>query len=248
MSAYSYAAGHIWPYKLVHHMFSKAIRRGVNLQTETTVTQIPNKPDSEGVWSLQTNRGVIRTKKVIVATNAYTPALLPEYKERIIPYKAICCRIECPKGRAPLLANTYALRFADWDFDYLIPRPDGSIIVGGARSRYLHDKAAWYGNTDDSTLVGQAKDYFDGYMQRHFKGWEHSGAHVSHIWTGSKSILAFPRHGGFCSDTRTQSWAIPATASHGWARYQIGQAYSSWPALRATACLRSSSRLRDWHE
>ncbi|KAL1875590.1 hypothetical protein Plec18167_005526, partial [Paecilomyces lecythidis] len=84
----------------------------------------------------------------------------------------------------PFLSNTYTLRFNSWDYDYLIPRADGSIIVGGARSDYLHNLDQWYNTTDDSKLIESAKNYFDGYMQRHFRGWEDSGAYTDRVWTG----------------------------------------------------------------
>ncbi|KAF7557278.1 hypothetical protein G7Z17_g819 [Cylindrodendrum hubeiense] len=180
---FSYTACHLWPYKLIHHMFSKAIAQGVNMQTNTPVQEISSAPDTDGFWILKTGRGNVRARKVIVAANAYTAALLPEYSERIIPYRAICSHIVTP-GKAPFLNNTYALRFADWDFDYLIPRPDGSIIVGGARRAYIRHLEDWYGNVDDTKLIDGARNYFDGYMQRHFSGWENSEAYVDDIWTG----------------------------------------------------------------
>jgi glycine/D-amino acid oxidase-like deaminating enzyme len=182
---FSYVAGHCYPYKLIHHMFSKAVQKGVQLHTNTPVNSIPSETDRDGLWALETPRGTIRAKKVIVATNAYTSALLPEYKDKIVPVRGICCHIDTP-GKPPYLPNTYALRFSEDDFDYLIPRIDGSIIVGGARSAFLKDPAQWYGNADDSSLIEQARHYFDGYMQRHFQGWESSGAYVTDIWTGSK--------------------------------------------------------------
>ncbi|CAG9993032.1 unnamed protein product [Clonostachys byssicola] len=185
----TFPAAHLWPYKLVHHLFQRAVRLGVNLQSNTPVLKIADSPDSAGRWTLATARGKVSAAKVVVATNAYTAALLPEYKDQIIPYRATSCHITT-SGTAPLLTNTYALRFTDWDHDYLIPRPDGSIIVGGARSVYYHDKDAWYNNSDDSTLVEEARKYFDDYMQRHFIGWEDSGAHVEKIWTG---IMGYSR-------------------------------------------------------
>ncbi|OBS17642.1 hypothetical protein FPOA_09378 [Fusarium poae] len=181
--AFKYTTGHIWPYKLTHHMFSEALRHGnLNLQTNTPVTDISSSPDSTGRWVVTTNRGSIRGQKVIIATNAYTAALLPEYHEKIIPYRAICSRIVAPTP--PMLADSYSLRFSPQDFDYLIPRPDGSIIVGGARSAYFNHTEDWYGSVDDTALIERAKDYFDGYMQRHFRGWENSGAYTAQIWTG----------------------------------------------------------------
>jgi glycine/D-amino acid oxidase-like deaminating enzyme len=167
-------------------MFTMALKHGgLNLQTSTCATSVFPATDSESSWMIQTNRGPVKASKVIIASNAYTPALLPEYREQIIPYRAVSCHITTPSP-APPLVNTYALRFKDWDFDYLIPRPDCSIVVGGARSAYFRKKDAWYNNTDDSEVIEETRKYFDGYMQRHFRGWENSGAKVSEIWTGSK--------------------------------------------------------------
>ncbi|KAG7425434.1 Gamma-glutamylputrescine oxidoreductase [Fusarium oxysporum f. sp. raphani] len=181
---FTYTAGHLWPYKLIHHMFSEAIRQGINLQTNTPVTSVSETTqDATGQWILNTNRGEVRARKVVFATNAYTGSLLPEYKSKIIPYRAVCSRIKTP-GPHPLLNNTYALRFSDWNFDYLIPRLDGSIIVGGARDAYIRSIDSWYGNIDDTQVINEARSYFDGYMQRHFHGWEDSGAYVDDTWTG----------------------------------------------------------------
>ncbi|KNB09434.1 hypothetical protein FOXG_10012 [Fusarium oxysporum f. sp. lycopersici 4287] len=180
---FTYTAGHLWPYKLIHHMFSEAIRQGINLQTNTPVTSVSETQDATGQWILNTNRGEVRARKVVFATNAYTGSLLPEYKSKIIPYRAVCSRIKTP-GPHPLLNNTYALRFSDWNFDYLIPRLDGSIIVGGARDAYIRSVDSWYGNVDDTQVIDEARSYFDDYMQRHFHGWEDSGAYVDDIWTG----------------------------------------------------------------
>ncbi|GKU14937.1 unnamed protein product, partial [Fusarium langsethiae] len=181
--AFKYTTGHLWPYKLIHHMFSEALsHENLNLQTNTLVTNISASSDPTGEWIVTTSRGSIRVQKVIIATNAYTAALLPEYRDKIIPYRAICSRIVAPTP--PMLADSYALRFSPQDFDYLIPRPDGSIIVGGARSAYFKYTEDWYGNVDDTNIIERARDYFDGYMQRHFRGWENSGAYTAQIWTG----------------------------------------------------------------
>lgn len=102
-----------------------------------------------------------------------------------MPCKGICCRITVPEATtAPLLNNSYIDRTADNVLSYLIPRPDGSIVVGGASQKFRSKLEQWYGNTDDSVLIDAAKDYYDGYMQRTFRGWEDSGAAVDKIWTG----------------------------------------------------------------
>ncbi|KAK2690714.1 hypothetical protein QWA68_010471 [Fusarium oxysporum] len=194
--AFKYTTGHLWPYKLIHHMFAEVLEhKNLNLQTNTPVTSVSASPEADGSWSVTTSRGVIKARKIIMATNAYTAALLPEYHEKIIPYRAICSRIIAPNP--PLLSDSYAIRFSPTDFDYLIPRPDGSIIVGGARSAYFTHTEDWYGSVNDSKVIERAKDYFEGYMQRHFRGWEHSGAHTEQVWTGIMGYSAdgLPRIG-----------------------------------------------------
>jgi hypothetical protein len=89
------------------------------------------------------------------------------------------------------MTNTMSIRYGPQLYDYLIPRADGSIVVGGAKQTFwFQDPKEWYGVTDDSTLIEPAKNYFDGLMQRHFKGWEDSGATTDKVWTGSTWLLS----------------------------------------------------------
>ncbi|KXT15908.1 hypothetical protein AC579_5510 [Pseudocercospora musae] len=181
---FTYTACHVWPYKLVLSLLSKVVSRGVNLQTHTPVKSVKSRTDQRRPWSVETDRGSVNASKVIYATNAYTSTLLPDFKKKIIPVRGICSRIVPTKAHAPFLSNSYILRLSPMEYDYLIPRSDGSIIVGGARRDYFRDLDQWYDNIDDSTLIEPAKNYFDGYMQRHFRGWEDSGAYTDKVWTG----------------------------------------------------------------
>ncbi|EME47906.1 hypothetical protein DOTSEDRAFT_167338 [Dothistroma septosporum NZE10] len=185
-ACFTYTAGHVWPYKLVLHLLGKAVAADVNLQTNTpviSVTPVDGSPTTSK-WSVNTSRGSIRTSKVIHASNAYTSALLPEFKDKIIPVRGICSRIVPGKTFPQLLTNSYILRLSPSEYDYLIPRGDGSVIVGGARRDYFQHLDQWYNNADDSQVIEPAKTYFDGYMQRHFRGWEDSGAYTDKVWTG----------------------------------------------------------------
>lgn len=150
------------------------------------------KQDADGFWTVSTQRGDIKAKNVIFATNAYTSAILPQYTDHITPVRGICSRIVTKKQPAPLLTNSYTLRWSSWSYDYLIPRTDGSIVVGGARPHYLHDLKNWWNVTDDGKLMENTKQYFDGYMQRHFRGWEDSEAYTDQVWTGSESNYPSP--------------------------------------------------------
>jgi glycine/D-amino acid oxidase-like deaminating enzyme len=168
----------------VLHLLHKAVQKGVNLQTHTPVSSVSERPDEDGRWTVNTARGSVKARTVIFATNAYSAGLVRELKTKIVPVKGICSRIVSPKRI--LLTNNYVLRFNDYEYDYLIPRSDGSIIVGGARRDYYQDLNSWFDVYDDSTLIESATLYFDGYMQRHFVGWEDSGAYTDKVWTGSK--------------------------------------------------------------
>jgi glycine/D-amino acid oxidase-like deaminating enzyme len=157
--------------------------------------------DADGGWVVDTSRGKIRAEQVIHASNAYVSGLLPEYGSNIIPCKGICCRITVPEGKmAPLLNNSYINRTEDKTLSYLIPRADGSIIVGGAAAKFKVFREQWYRNVDDSILIDAAKDYYEGYMQRTYRGWEESGAMIDKIWTGVM---------GYSYDTNPHIGAVP---------------------------------------
>ncbi|KAI1862723.1 uncharacterized protein JN550_010060 [Neoarthrinium moseri] len=185
LCCWTFTAGHVWPYKMVMHLLKKAVESGANLQTNTAVTNVSEKPLPDGRWQITTARGCIIAKKVLYATNGYTANLAPQFKDHIVPVRGICSRIVVPEGKvAPYLPQTYSIRYGPALYDYLIPRNDGSIIVGGAKSRFWSDRSNWYNVWDDSKLIDPAVSHFDGLMQRSFIGWENSDAHVDKIWTG----------------------------------------------------------------
>jgi glycine/D-amino acid oxidase-like deaminating enzyme len=189
LSAFTFTAGQFYPYKLVTSLLELAISCGnVNLQTNTPVTSISPTPDSTGYYTATTPRGTLCAHKLLICTNAYTSSILPQFRSRIIPVRGIACHITTTPDptTAPRLPTTYVLRFNGGLMDYLIQRPsDNSIIVGGAKETYIRDLSSWYDNVSDDKLISSAAErYFDGYMQRHFAGWEDSGARVERIWTG----------------------------------------------------------------
>ncbi|KAL4947208.1 FAD dependent oxidoreductase [Aspergillus filifer] len=101
--------------------------------------------------------------------------------------------VHTPRGsvRSPVVVhatNGYAAGLLSHCIDYLNPRPDGSIVVGGGKWTYQGNHRLWYNNYDDSTLIEPARYYFDGLMQQNFRGWEDSGAVTDSIWTGIQGI------------------------------------------------------------
>lgn len=184
-AVWTFSAASVWVLKLVSHLLERCLEWGANLQTNTSVLSITDNPRGEG-YLVTTPRGIIKAGKVVTATNAYTGALVPELADKIIPCRGVAARIAVPGNgtHAPHLNNTYSIKFGPQEYDYLIPKSDGSIIVGGAKQQVLKDEAFWRNTCDDSQLVPGATEYFDGYMQRTFRGWESSGAKVTHLWSG----------------------------------------------------------------
>ncbi|KAL3465255.1 FAD dependent oxidoreductase [Aspergillus heterothallicus] len=182
----------LWPYKFVTQLLERVLcTEHANLQTNTPVTAIETKKTSksEEHYSIKTPRGAIETPTVILATNGYTAGLLSQYHNVITPAKASASHIAVPPDHyAPYLSNTYNIRYASDRVDYLNPRPDGGIVVGGGKETYRDRRELWYDVYDDSTLVEPARHYFDGLMQRHFRGWKGSGAVTEKVWSGIQGL------------------------------------------------------------
>lgn len=182
-SCITYTAGHVWVYKFVAGLLNKCINKGMKVYANTPALDINKLPD--GRYMVKTNKGSIVTKKLVLATNAYTPAIESKLKDKIVPFKGVCTRIisQDTNKRTPHLTNTYGIRFAPGQFDYLINRPDGSVIVGGA-TRKVMTLSKFYDNIDDSTTIDDIDNYFDGYMNKMFYTWKGVPEKISHIWSG----------------------------------------------------------------
>ena len=83
---YQSAGGGLWAARIVFALLQEAIDAGVTLRTQTRVVSVVG-PGATGEWLVNTNRGVVRAKHVVYATNAYTAGLLPEFAGVINPYR-----------------------------------------------------------------------------------------------------------------------------------------------------------------
>lgn len=90
--------------------------------------------------------------------------------------------------------------------DYLISRPDGSVIVGGAWKVVRPGPMDhWYNVTDDSKLIPAAEGYYNGFLERTFNEWRAVESRVSDIWTGIMGVSS--RTGG--TATRHTNLLLP---------------------------------------
>lgn len=169
----------------------------INFQTETQVDSVSDTADADGYYTLSTaTRGSVRAKKVIFATNAYTPALLPEiYEHKIVPVRGTASYIVRKDDSSSRFldlqhrVNTYNLVYGGGLQDYLVHRPDGGVIFGGGYGVFGDREELFRGTVDDSEVAmeKEMRAYFEKRMTTTWKDWAISGAKVDHIWTGSKS-------------------------------------------------------------
>jgi glycine/D-amino acid oxidase-like deaminating enzyme len=141
-------AASLWPYKLVAHITKMLVRDPrVNLQTNTPVESV-SRGDGER-WKLDTPRGSISAKHVILATNGYTSHLLQDFTSLIVPCRGTMTALVPPtqdEGEEEILPNSYGMKCYSPDAtagsdDYLIqrpfrdvPNPKGHLMFGGGKN------------------------------------------------------------------------------------------------------------------
>lgn len=180
----TYTAGQMWPYKLITGILKKLLDKGLNLQTNTPVLKTEKLPN--GKFLVKTSRGDVICSKLVLCTNAYTKAIAPEFDGKITPIKGLCSHIVSadPKKRTPHLTNTYGIRYAGSETDYLINRPDGSVIVGGAKKYIFPFPEKFFNVVDDSFIIENTDKYFNNYMENFYYTWKDFKTKVSSVWSG----------------------------------------------------------------
>lgn len=213
--AFSVPAASFWPYKFVTGLLGVMNARwGVgegegeggrggpllSVQMGTLVTSLTSSssptspsPTTTTQHTLHTPRGPLTTPKLLLATNAYTAALLPVFQSHIRPVRGMASHhapSPSPNPSHPAhLLNTYNISHGpSLCVDYLNPRPDGSIVVGGGAHLFRSHLPSWDNNANDASLFPPelgTSDYWDGYMSRVFVGWENPNTAVNDaVWTG----------------------------------------------------------------
>ncbi|EEY21537.1 FAD dependent oxidoreductase superfamily [Verticillium alfalfae VaMs.102] len=136
-------AASVWPYKMVTNLLATLVSFDkVNIQTGTPVLSIDDRPGSPFA-TVRTSRGDIRAKAVVHATNGWLGHLLPELRPYISPvrgnvvhYGSVASKEDASVNAKSALGldskYSFWLRYADKDYDYLIQRQDGGIVVGRA--------------------------------------------------------------------------------------------------------------------
>ncbi|KKP03788.1 FAD dependent oxidoreductase [Trichoderma harzianum] len=166
-------AASLWPYKLVAFVLERLlVAGGFSLQTKTPVTglervdllagQSNSHPDADKAefrgWTAHTSHGDISARHVLLATNAYTSRLPPQFADIIVPAKGQVSSLKPPlppqPAKDPLdIGHTFYFvsDLTDRKDDYLAQRtpPGAELIYGGG---CIHGEGHELGEWDESTI------------------------------------------------------------------------------------------------
>jgi glycine/D-amino acid oxidase-like deaminating enzyme len=226
LGAVTYPAHTQNPYLLVCRMLELSLEKGLNLQTNTLALAVaPVSASHQGTakWEVQTDRGTVRAKQVILATNGYTNALHSSLANTgfLMPSRSQITAIR-PKSDLsghPALRKSVGINDRG-SADYFMIRASGfegevDVLYGGGRGI---SKAREMGITDDSTVNEELATYLKHSALEVF-GRESWGEQSEEIrdWTGITCYTpdTFPLVGEVPGEDGL--WALVGMNGHGMA-------------------------------
>jgi glycine/D-amino acid oxidase-like deaminating enzyme len=218
-----YFAGSLSAYAFGVGVLKLCLEKGLNLQTHTAAVGLERGGEG-GVWTVRTERGEIAARRVVLATNGYTAALVKEFQGLCVPMRGQITA-QRPGMAVPVggcLPTTYSFIY-EKGYEYMIPRPAGSrfagdIIMGGGLVRAPEDGLYEFGTTDDATLNEGISEYLKETTPRYFGsdwGEDHRDGRIRKEWTG---IMGFSPDGfPFVGEMPSQKdlWVSCAFQGHG---------------------------------
>jgi glycine/D-amino acid oxidase-like deaminating enzyme len=197
-------AAQIWAYKFVTQIVEKLVDEGVNLQTETPVTNIS--PGDQGKWNVETTRGNIITSHLVHATNGYVQSLLPKFSAITATRGFMTAQIPPKSLSHPPLDHTYCFIYERGGYDYLIQLPieyGSKLMMGGGM---VHDPDPK--SSDDGDVPVALAHYLRRQLPNvfHWEGENHPDERLNMAWSG---IM------GFSKDSCPWVGALPDIAGGG---------------------------------
>lgn len=198
VGAVSYEAGSLSAYRFVIGVLKLCLGKGLELYTNTPATNLEKGED--GLWVVETPRGVIRAKRVVLSTNAYTGYLWKGFQGAIVPMRGQITAHR-PGQNMPKegLGYTYSFIYSN-GYEYMIPRPPGSkyandIIIGGGLVIAANEGLEEFGTVDDTDVNPTISKYLTETTSRYFGdawGDDHPDGRVRKEWSG---IMGFSSDG-----------------------------------------------------
>jgi gamma-glutamylputrescine oxidase len=162
-------SGGLHPAKLHRALCAAARAAGAELHGHAEVQRL--EPAGDGM-ALLTARGRIQAGEVVVATNGYTGALLPDLRRRVVPVSSYIIATEPLPPELPKRLSPRGRMFVDSNrlLSYFRLSPDGRRVVFGGRLQLR--------TVDERTAAL-------GLYRRMVRVWpELRGYRISHAWKG----------------------------------------------------------------
>jgi len=123
----------VHPLRLLVALYERAVRAGASVQGGCAVLGLER--DAAG-FRVQTARGLVRARQVLLATNGYTGPLSPWHRRRVIPIGSYIIATEAldPALVARLMPHGRNLGDTRRVVMYARPSPDGRRILFGGRA------------------------------------------------------------------------------------------------------------------
>ncbi|PVH72026.1 nucleotide-binding domain-containing protein [Cadophora sp. DSE1049] len=170
-------AGAIWPYRFITHTLKALLDAypSFSLDTNTAVTNVSTISDSSTsqVYDVTTARGIVRTRHVVHAANAWIPHLVPGLRGKIhgnvLTMSAQLGGQGTPKAGEwpPYLANGSAPGGRAWSLyngglDYVVQMPrNGELMFGGGGGGPDNGAPGTSGDSSLSTRVDPPLGIYD---------------------------------------------------------------------------------------
>jgi len=192
-------------------------QRSLQLYTNTPVTSITSPSKHKKYYTIHTTRGTVKARHIVNATNAWIGHLYPEFQSKIIPTRGQLIQVPCQTlDVTPMSWNNGA--------EYLIQRPDSSVILGGGR-RFSSTKHAELGNADDTTIDPSVSKFLHTFLPSQLPIISSEGTpppvKSEREWTG---IMGFSEDGNpFVGNDveEPRRWVIGGFHGHGMVRIYL---------------------------
>ena len=149
--------------------FVNGLSRGLDIIEGFEVREIQR---SDGPIKLTGAKAIIQSEMAVLATNAYTPLLDDFFKEMIFPVRGQM--LATGKNlKNKLGKSTY---YANFGYDYFRQSPDGTILMGGLRDKFIETEV---GYADE--INPDLQDGLENYVRSNF---EMTQFDVLHRWSG----------------------------------------------------------------
>jgi glycine/D-amino acid oxidase-like deaminating enzyme len=188
--AVTYEAGSLSAYKFVVGVLKLCLKMGLELYTHTPALKLSR--GNDGIWDIETSKGSLKAKRVVLATNGYTAFLSPIFQGSIVPLRGQITAHR-PGSHMPVsgLPTTYSFLYAN-GYEYMIPRPPGSkfegdILIGGGLVKGKDEGIEEFGTTDDGSVNEEISEYLTGTTKRYFGdnwGSDDKEGRIRKEWTG----------------------------------------------------------------